>query len=181
MKQTLLILTIILGTALAACGGNTASQDSPHSGPADYQDLENRVRRLETREALTGSEARATRQVAPPEAVIDESTDLLDMIPSTATMVFAVDLAAVREKAEGLPFHYGRFNGKLKNTFEFRLNTEEITAESTNRLIYAASYSYDNGLILLQGNLHPEDIRWQWQEDEYDRRTYRGHEIWRGE
>ena len=64
---------------------------------------------------------------------MDESTDLLDVIPASATLVFAVALAAAKEKAQELSFHYGRFNGKLKNTFEFRLSTEEITAESTNR------------------------------------------------
>ena len=102
---------------------------------------------------------------------------ILALMPSNIPFIFILDVKAARQSGERFPGHYPAFADSIEEAWERRLNTDEITAQQVGTFVYTG---WDNGAILLQGDLPFEDIRHQWQQDEYPKRDYRNYEIWDG-
>ena len=104
--------------------------------------------------------------------------EILTMVPSNiGGLIFILNMKAIRESRDQLPEDYRTFAQGIEKRIEGQLNTDEITANEVDTFVFTGQ---DNGLILLRGDFKYEDIRFQWQGEDYRKRTYRGYEIWDG-
>ena len=114
-----------------------------------------------------------TQNTATPPVNHDE---ILTMVPSNiGGLIFILDMKAIRESRDQLPGDYLTFAQDIEQRIEGQLDTDEITANEVDTFVFAAP-----GLILVRGDFKYEDIRFQWQGEDYRKRTYRGYEIWDG-
>ena len=119
--------------------------------------------------------ATTTHETTPSQT---DRNQILALIPSNLRYIFVLDVKAARQSGGHFPGHYPAFADSMEEAWERRLNTDEITAQQVDTFIYTG---WDKEAILLQGDLSFEDIRYQWQQDEYPKRDYRNYEIWDGE
>ena len=116
-----------------------------------------------------------TQNTATPPVNHDE---ILTMVPSNiGGLIFILNMKAIRESRDQLPGDYLTFAQDIEKRIERHLNNDEITANEVDTFVFTGQ---DNGLILLRGDFKYEDIRFQWQGEDYRKRTYRGYEIWDG-
>lgn len=65
-----------------------------------------------------------------------DKEQILALLPSKIPLIFVLDVKAARQSGERFPGHYPTFANSIEQTWERRLNTDEITDQQADTFIY---------------------------------------------
>ena len=108
------------------------------------------------------------------------STELLQLVPEEVEALVILNVAAVGANRADFPGDFNDFGDEVLDEIESEFDTEEIQFDEIRDYAILVHPAYGGEALLITGEFAFEDIRDDWNEQDFDDDSYRGLEIWSG-
>ena len=109
------------------------------------------------------------------------SSSALEMISDEVETLLILDVGAIRNNPQDFPGDIDDFEEELMDEIESELDTREVGFDQLRDYVLLADRRYSGSALLITGNFAFDNIRDDWEDQDFEDDSYKGFELWDGD